>query len=559
LLKRYAALLHASVYASVHEGGVRTTAEKSLHMVSKDTHATLAADLGEVVGTTRVSTAAADRLAAARDLWPRALLGVRFGNPAPEPPALVVWPETPKQVVAVVRWAMERKVGLVPYGGGSGLCGGAMPFRDQVVVDLKRLKRIEWIHAEDHLVRVQAGMLGYLFERELGRHGLTLGHFPSSIFCSTVGGWVAARSAGQLSSKYGNIEDMVASLQVVTGNGDLWETRPHPASGLGPDPTHLFVGCEGTLGIITAATLRVRRKPPVEKYCGYAFSRMSAGMEAMRRVMQRGLRPAVMRLYDEFDTFLVRSSVDMADLEGKGEPRGVFPAVLRRLTRAGEPFLPFLRETAFRAAVQRPRWFNRLTSGLITRATGGGCLMILGHVGDAQLVEAERDRCGRELEAAGGVALGERTGNHWHRHRHAVAFLQSEVFRAHGFVDTLETAVTWDKAFALYEAVKRAVSPQAFVMAHIGHVYPEGCALCFTFAGQAAEATEAMERYDQTWKEGLAAVSRAGGTISHHHGVGQSRTRFMVEEHGDALALLEVFKQTLDPHGVLNPGKLKTV
>lgn len=511
------------------------------------------ADLRSRVGEGKVSDESADRLLVARDLWPRGLIELRFGRPVIAPPRAVVWPESPEDVVRIVEWAAERGAGLVAYGGGSGLCGGATPGRGEVVVDLKRMSRIEWIRPEDHLVRVQAGRVGALLQSELERAGQTLGHFPSSIFCSTVGGWLAARSAGQCSSRYGKIEDMIVSVQAVTGAGEMVETSRVPAAGLGPDWSQIFVGSEGTLGIITAATLKIHRRPETRRYRGYAFSRVSAGLEAARRVMQRGLRPAVVRLYDELDTLLVRSDEDLERAEGG---RGVLPKLLRRFARVGDPVVPWLRERALKIAANRPAWLNRMASGVMTRLTGGGCLMIVGHEGDSRLVEADSERCRRELVGAGGVDLGEGPGLHWERNRYSVAFLQSEVFESTGFVDTLETAATWDKVMTLYEEVKRAVSPFAFVMAHFGHVYHEGCAVCFTFVGEAAAREEALERYDRMWEEALGAVIRGGGTISHHHGVGRSRRGHMVEEHGDSLELVRVLKKTLDPMGVLNPGKL---
>jgi alkyldihydroxyacetonephosphate synthase len=252
--------------------------------------------LAEVVGDRRVSTRAVDRQTYSRDMWPRLLFAVRAGALSEHPPDVVVWPETVDEVREIVHIARRMGVPIVPYGAGSGVCGGAVPIRGGITLDMKRMDRIVEVDAEGLTVTAEAGINGERLERALAARGLTLGHFPSSIYCSTLGGWLAARSAGQMSTKYGKIEDMALSVTAVTGRGDVVTTGRHGRAHAGPDFTQLVIGSEGTLGVIVQGKLRVRPAPEVRHLRGFEFARVPAGLEGIRRVLQRGLKPAVVRL-----------------------------------------------------------------------------------------------------------------------------------------------------------------------------------------------------------------------------------------------------------------------
>jgi alkyldihydroxyacetonephosphate synthase len=259
------------------------------------------AELARALPQIRTSTDAADRVAYARDLWPRHHLAVRAGNVAEHRPAGIVWPASTEEVSAIVRWAYETSTPVVPFGAGSGVCAGVLPNERMIVIDLKRMDR--WRSFEGGVLDVEAGHMGLPLEEELVRRGFTLGHFPSSILCSTVGGWVAARSAGQCSGKYGKIEDMVLGLECVTGTGQIVKLR-HRTNG--PNLVPLVVGSEGTLAVVTSCTLRLHPKPAVRAFGAFSFPTTEAGWEAMRIMFQAGLRPAVSRLYDPFFAMLAR-------------------------------------------------------------------------------------------------------------------------------------------------------------------------------------------------------------------------------------------------------------
>jgi alkyldihydroxyacetonephosphate synthase len=527
--------------------------------------------LGAVVGELRVSTRAADRSVYSRDMWPRLLLAVRAGAPAEHPPDVIVWPETADEVAEIIAVARRFHVPIVPYGAGSGVAGGAVPIRGGITVDVKRMDRILDIDADTLTVTAECGVNGERLERALAHRGLTLGHFPSSIYCSTLGGWLAARSAGQMSTKYGKIEDMVVGLTAVTGRGEVIETGTAGRAFSGPDFTQLLVGSEGTLAVLTRATLRVRPAPEARLMRGFEFARVPAGLEGIRRVLQRDLRPAVVRLYDEFDTWMaLRSSGHGARAAPPRAPAAALPSLegepaeleddglvgrLRALLPGRGKRQNLMRE-ALGAALERPRLLNSLVDAGAQRLGRRGCLLIVGVEGAARRAEAEARLVFAELERAGGTDLGEEPGQRWLARRYAVSYNMSKVFEAGAFVDTMEVASTWERLLDLYHGVREAIGRHAFVMAHFSHAYSEGCSIYFSFAGHAATRELAEKKYDALWRDGLSAATRAGGTISHHHGVGLMKAPFMADEHRESMWLYEALKSSFDPDGILNPGKM---
>jgi alkyldihydroxyacetonephosphate synthase len=532
-------------------------------------------ELELIVGPRRVSMRPVDLDVYARDMWPRLLLAHREGVPPAHRPHVVVWPETVREVVAIVRVARERGLPIVPYGGGSGVCGGAIPIRGGITIDTKRMQQVRSIHHEELLCDVEAGLSGERFERELARRGYTFGNFPSSIYCSTVGGWVATRAAGQLSTKYGKTEDRVAGLTVVTGRGEVIETDGPNRALRGPSWTQLVAGSEGTLGVITSARLRVAPAPQLRVYRGFEIESVAAGVEAIRRVVQKGLRPAVVRLYDELDT-LVNSfghheepeephaiRAPMPPLEHGALPalpardpetHGVFDR-LRALARSTSPARA-LRPAAMRAALGRSELVNKLVGAVAERVARRGCRMVIGLEGARIRTEIEAALAFAELEAAGARDKGEEPGWAWLRHRYAVSYRMSPVFRDGAFVDTMEVASSWERLLDLHHSVRAAIGQHAVVMAHFSHAYADGCSIYFTFAGHAPELGAAERLYDAIWRDGLEAATRVGGTISHHHGVGLLKAPYMMGEHREAMAIFEAAKAALDPDNVMNPGKM---
>jgi alkyldihydroxyacetonephosphate synthase len=444
-----------------------------------------------------------------------------------------------------------------------------------ITIDTKRMQHLRSVRHDELICDVEAGLSGERFERELARRGYTFGHFPSSIYCSTVGGWLATRAAGQLSTKYGKVEDRVAGLTVVTGRGEVIETDGPNRALRGPSWTQLIVGSEGTLGIITSARLRVSPAPQLRMFRGFEVDDVATGLLAIRRVLQKGLRPAVVRLYDELDTLmnsLGSHDEPHADVEAEHRvaPRppvetGALPAWPAPAAPDDDGFVDrlinlakgkHLRRDAMHAALGRSQLVNKLVGTVAEKIARRGCRLIIGLEGARIRTEIEAALTFAELEAAGARDKGEDPGWAWLRHRYAVSYRMSPMFRDGAFVDTMEVASSWERLPDLYQSVRTAIGRLAVVMAHFSHAYPDGCSIYFTFAGTAPDAAAAERVYDAIWRDGLEAATRVGATISHHHGVGLLKAPYMIGEHREAMAILEAAKASLDPDGVFNPGKL---
>jgi len=509
----------------------------------------LAAALHRALPALRVSADAADRVAYARDLWPRHHLDVRAGNVAEHRPGAIAWPESTADVQELVRWAARTRTPLVPFGAGSGVCAGVLPREDVVVVDLKRMARWRRFDPAAPSLDVEAGHMGVPLEDELNRRGFTLGHFPSSILCSTVGGWVAARSAGQASGYYGKIEDMVAALECVTGTGDVVTLRRRAH---GPDLVPLVVGSEGTLAIVTSATLRLHPAPTSRGFASFTFGTVEAGWEAMRAIFQAGLRPAVCRLYDPFDAMIAR----------RGAVKRERPARPGGGARERE-HAPGRGTALLRSILRRPAALNGLLATRAGARAMGGAMLVLVFEGTDERPVRDAEEARRIAERLGATYDGEGAARRWLQHRYSISYRQAPALADGLFIDTMEVAATWSRLGALYDGVRRALGESVFVMAHFSHAYPDGCCIYFSFAGSAATDTppggwdEGCQRvYDATWQRALDAAIAAGGTLAHHHGVGRSKAPRLGPELGAGVGVVRALQRAFDPHGILNPGSL---
>ncbi len=522
------------------------------------------ADLEELIGPHRVRTSFPDRLAYQNDCWPRGIILSRGRRLDHHLPSAIVQPADEAQVREIVNWARRQSVPIVPFGAGSGVCGGAVADEQAIVVDLKGLDDLIELDEEAATVRAGPGIIGMDLERYLNQAGWTMGHFPSSLYCSSLGGYLAGRSAGQCSSRYGKIEDMVLSMRVVTGTGQVLDTAadigrraPAPGHEPGRDLNPIFVGSEGTLGVITEALMRIEPMPTTRRYRGFQFSRLDLALGAIREVMQLGLRPAVVRLYDEVDSVIAGSKK-----KGGAKKSPTRPSLFQKLAGRALDFLPSsiegsVEDTVERAgkalmgrAIGQPLLLNRVID-----AVPGHCMLVIGFEGTNDLVDDEADYA-FEIFRRYGVDMGRGPGDHWLENRYSVSYKQSPMFDTGAFVDTMEVSTTWDKVEALYHNVRRALRPHVFVMAHFSHVYPEGSSIYFTFAGFAPDLDSTLEKYETTWKTGLDAVASTGASVAHHHGVGQSKAPWTHHDHPGGPALFKTVKDKYDPDRILNPGKV---
>jgi alkyldihydroxyacetonephosphate synthase len=485
------------------------------------------------VGDIPNSADALDLRAASRDLWPRDTLAWWQGVRPPDPDR-VYWPDNEAQVQSLLDHAHDEKQAVIVYGAGSGVGGGARGVSGSIVLDTKRLDHIGPLDTERWTVRVQAGVIGQHLEDWLAERGFTLGHSPSSIVCSTVGGWAAARSAGQFSSRYGVFEDMVLQMRVATpGKG----TVTVGMDGDAPDAwMAILLGSEGTLGVITEVTLRVMPIAKARWLRGYAFPSVETALTAMRQLMQAETWPAVLRLYDPVDTRIGGKTKPKSDKSGV--------SALTRL-RGALARIPGMERRMLALPLSLPRLLNTLAD-----IASGEVLLIVGWEGEPDVVDALVE-AGRSLLEAGGRDLGAAPGERWFDSRHAVSYKLMPLFRGGAFADTMEVGCRWSDVPKVYAAVRNAVRGHALVMAHMSHLYPEGGSLYFSFAGHGDQRT-----YDALWQRALDAVLASGATTTHHHGVGRLKQRHAMAEVGAAAVGWQRLRDLLDPHDVLGAGLL---
>jgi len=441
-----------------------------------------------------VLTGEDERVERGRDWWPLGLQW-QYDGLVVAVPAAVVRPTSTAEVAAVLALCTEHRVPVTAAGGRSGVSGASVPVFGGIVLDTTAMAGIVEVDDTSLSVEVLSGTFGDAFEAELReRHGLTCGHWPQSMALATVGGWLACRGAGQLSTRYGKIEDIAIGLEVVLADGTVLRTGGAPRAAVGPDLTQLFLGSEGTLGIITSTRLRAHPVPASEWRGAWAFATFDDGLDACRRILRRGGTPAVLRLYD---------AVEGDRNYGTGDR-----AVLLVLDEAEEVLLV-------------------ATAAIVTAECASGEVL------DTGLVEQ------------------------WLGHRNDVSALHS-LTEAGYALDTMEVAGPWAALPGIYArclAALHDVDGMLVASAHQSHAYTDGACLYFTFVGK-PERHDRERFYVQAWDAAQRAALDAGAALSHHHGVGINRARFMAQALGPGTDVLRAVKTSLDPAGVLNPGKL---
>jgi len=454
----------------------------------------------KIVGENNVSTKDIDLLAYSKDTTLITLNWAIQGKLAGLAD-FITWPETPEQISDLLKLANKEKIPVTPYAEGSGVVGGAIPIYGGIIVDMKKLNKIIEINEKNLTVTVEAGINGMNLERYLNEKGYRCGHIPQSIYTSSVGGYIAHRAAGQFSTKYGKIEDIVLGMEVILPKGEIINFKTIARASTGPQLDKLFIGGEGTIGIVTKATLKIWPYPEKRALISYAFPTLKDSLNATREILRNQIYPGVIRIYDKEET--KRHFVDTKDAKDR-------------------------------------------------------VMVVFVCEGNEKLVDVEEKITREMCEKNAGIDCGMGPVEHWFETRFKVK--ETSMFPPYKIVaDTIEVACMWDIAPELYDKVIEATSAvqgNLLVSAHISHFYPNGVGYYFTFGGVPPKGKTDFEFYQECWNATVKAVEDLGGSFAHHHGVGINRSHWMATEWGKAFEVLKDVKKLLDPNNILNPGKI---
>jgi alkyldihydroxyacetonephosphate synthase len=492
----------------------------------------LSAALEDAVGDGYVSIDPLDRVIHARGKSLRDLVRHRRGDLG-RLPDVVVRPADEEQVAAVVRAALEADAVLIPFGGGTSISGSleapAQEQRTVISLDVSRLRRVLAVDAPSGLARVQVGAFGPDLERQLNAQGWTLGHFPDSFTHSTLGGWIATRSSGMQSDRYGDIADLTRAVRVVTPSG-LLVTRPVPHASTGPSVREMVLGSEGRLGVITEASVHVRRVPERRVILGYLFPSWSDGLAAMRDIAASEAAASVTRVSDAYETafsFATRKA----------------PSVLDRL-----------KSRALTTYLRRRRGFD----------VDAMCLSFIGYEGTRRHVAVQRKAVGRIVGRHGGLCIGASPGELYDQKKFDTPYIRDFLLDRGTLADVSETSAPWSRLRTVYDTVMASahgafdeLGVRGYIMCHLSHSYHAGACLYFTFAFKPSAQGDGLPQYDLVKSAIQQAFMDSGATLSHHHAVGTEHARWLEEDiSAPGVAMLQALFTGVDPGDNLNPGKI---
>jgi alkyldihydroxyacetonephosphate synthase len=457
-------------------------------------------NLREILGDENISSKAIDLIAYSKDATLLSMNWTIEGKLAALPD-FITWPENSSQISEILKLANKDKIPVTPYAEGSSVVGGSLPVNGGIIIDMKKFNNILSINDENLTVTVEAGINGMNLERYLNAKGYTSGHIPQSLYTSSLGGWLGHKAAGQFSTKYGKIEDMVLGFEVILPDGEILDFHPIPRNSTGPQFDKLFIGAEGTLGIITKATLKIWPKPEKRTLISYSFPSIEDSFSATRTILREHIFPAVIRIYDHSETARHFEEVEKA----KDRVMVVFVCE-----------------------------------------------------GNSNLVDLEEKITREKCEEYNGIDCGKHPVEHWFETRFRVTETSSMPPYKIIF-DTIEVAASWDNAAKVYHNVLNKmdiVKGILMITAHVSHFYPNGVGIYFSWGGVPPREMNEFDFYQKGWDTVIEAVFEAGGSIAHHHGIGINRAHWMEKEWGNAMKYLSKVKELLDPNNILNPGKI---
>jgi FAD/FMN-containing dehydrogenases len=463
---------------------------------------TVLCELEDAVGRENCSTREIDKLVHSIDYYWLPRLWADKGEKMPEAD-FIVSPKNAKETSAIMKIATYYKIPVTPWGGGGGTQGGALPVAGGILLDTKRMSEIYEINEDSMYAEVGTGAIYKHLEWAVNEKGYSTMHYPSSLNCSTVGGFLAHRGIGVVSTKYGKIDDMTLGMEVVLPNGDIINTSPVPKHAAGPDLNQMFIGSEGTLGIITKAQMRMYIQPEVRKFRAFLFKDLTEAFKAGRELLTK-IKPSVMRLYDEAET----------------------ASLIKKIV-----------------GVERK-----------------GAFMNLAIEGVSEIVAVEEKVLLATFAKYGAEDLGSEYGEKWWKER-ITFFYPGHMFEIPQMFGTMDTIATYSNIEKIYWAMKEAIEtnfPEARFIAHFSHWYEWGCMIYdrFIVDNPPSDPHEALRLHNNIWNTGVRAALANGGVVNDHHGVGIKLGRLMKEQYGPAMQVFEGLKKQLDPNGIMNPFKL---
>jgi alkyldihydroxyacetonephosphate synthase len=516
----------------LNSGSSRVMAFDDLAVADPVLPASLRAALEEAVGEQYVSVDAMDRVVHTYGKSLRDLVRIRRGDLG-RLPDVIVFPGSEHEVSSLFEAAMAENAVIIPFGGGTNISGSLEAPRGEtrtvISVDLGRMNKVIEIDEPSGLARIQAGALGPYIEEQLNARGFTIGHFPDSFTYSTLGGWIATRSSGMQSDKYGDIADLTRAVRVVTPNG-LLETRPVPTTSTGPSVREMILGSEGRLGIITEATVHVHRMAEERVILGYLFPDWAAGLAAMRDIAASDATPTVTRVSDGRET-----AFSFATSKESG-------------------FLGKLQTTVLKQFLQRRKGFDLEAM----------CLSFIGYEGAPEHVKRQKKLVGDIVKEHGGLCVGSGPGELYDQKKFDTPYIRDFLLDRGGMADVSETSAPWSRLLDLYNGVTDAawktfgdLGVAGWIMCHLSHSYHAGACLYFTFAFKPTSDDAALREYDAVKQTIQSEFIARGATLSHHHAVGVEHQQWLAEDISPAgVAMVQALLDGVDPGHNLNPGKI---
>ena len=459
-------------------------------------------ELEDVVGTQNVSTSESDRIIYGVDYFWVSRMWADRGQRLPTP-EWIVCPGSKEEISRILKIANYYKIPVNIWGGGSGSQGGALPMAGGIMIDMKKMNRLIKVDEVSRTITAEAGMIFQQLEWYANEKGYSCQHIPSCLTCGTIGGALAHRGIGIMSTKYGKIDDQCISMEVVLPNGDIINTLPVPKHAAGPDLNQVFIGSEGTLGIITKATFKLFEQPEARLFRAFLFPDFRSGLMAGRDLMQK-VKPSILRFYDEAET---------------------------------------------KSIIKKILGFEKK-----------GCFMNLAVEGLKRIAEIELELILEICAKWGAQDLGAEYGEKWYENR-ITFFYPGHIMDIPQMFGTMDTVSTYEDVEPIYWAMKHAIEdnfPSVRFIAHCSHWYEWGTMIYdrFIMDNPPEDPQEAIRLHNKIWNAGVRAAMANGGVINDHHGIGLKLSRLMKEQYGPAMQVLEGLKKSLDPNGIMNPYKL---